>query len=46
MPKTLEDIQASEMRYLEAFEKHPIKTDFVYFWKALYNIIFKKARSS
>ena len=45
MPKTLEEIQASEMRYLEAYEKHPFKTDFVYFWKALYNIFFKKARS-
>ena len=45
MPKTLEEIQISEMKYLEAYEKHPFKTDFVYFWKALYNIIFKKARS-
>lgn len=45
MPKTLEEIQESEMRYLNAYEKHPFKTDFVYFWKAFYNIIFKKVRS-
>ena len=45
MPKTLDEIQESEMRYLNAYEKHPFKTDFVYFWKAFYNIIFKKVRS-
>lgn len=45
-PKTLEEIMASEMRYLVAYEKHPLRTDFVYFWKAFYNIVFKHARSS
>ncbi len=45
MPKTLEEIQASEMRYLDAWEKHPFRTDWVYFWKAFYNIVFKHARS-
>jgi lipopolysaccharide/colanic/teichoic acid biosynthesis glycosyltransferase len=45
MPKTLEEIMASEMRYLEAYEKHPLLTDWRYFWKALYNIIIKRARS-
>jgi lipopolysaccharide/colanic/teichoic acid biosynthesis glycosyltransferase/uncharacterized membrane protein (DUF485 family) len=45
MPKTLEEIQASELRYLDAHAKHPIVTDFRYFWKAVYNILFKKARS-
>jgi len=44
-PKTLKEIMSSEMRYLDAYEKHPLKTDFVYFWKAFYNIIFKHARS-
>ncbi|MFC2096254.1 sugar transferase [Bacteroidota bacterium] len=46
MPKTLEEIQASEMKYLEAYEKHPFRTDWRYFWKAVWNILFKKARSS
>lgn len=45
MPKTLEEIMASEMRYLEAYEKHPLLTDWGYFWKAMYNIFIKRARS-
>ncbi len=46
MPKTLEEIMASEMRYLEAYEKHPFKTDFRYFFKAMHNIFIKRARSN
>jgi lipopolysaccharide/colanic/teichoic acid biosynthesis glycosyltransferase len=45
MPKTLEEIMASEMRYLEAYEKNPLLTDWQYFWKAFYNIVIKRARS-
>jgi lipopolysaccharide/colanic/teichoic acid biosynthesis glycosyltransferase len=45
MPKTLEEIQDSEMRYLEAYEKHPLRTDIRYFFRAFNNIIFKRARS-
>lgn len=45
MPGTLEEIMASEMKYLEAYEKHPFRTDVSYFFKAVYNIVFKKARS-
>lgn len=45
LPKSLEEIQASEMKYLNAYEKHPFKTDFIYFWKALYNILFHSVRS-
>lgn len=46
MPETLEEIQESERKYLEAFFKHPILTDWKYFWKAIFNIVFKKARSA
>ena len=46
MPKTLEEIQDSEMRYLESFEKHPLRTQWRYFWKAFFNIVFRKARSA
>ncbi|MEN8157885.1 MAG: sugar transferase [Bacteroidota bacterium] len=46
LPETLEEIQASEMRYLEAYEKRPLRTQICYFWKAFYNILFKHARSS
>ncbi|MBQ9338746.1 MAG: sugar transferase [Paludibacteraceae bacterium] len=46
MPKTLEEIEASEMRYLVACEeKGTFRTDFIYFWKIFYTIIFKRARS-
>ena len=46
MPKTMDEIQNSELRYLEAYEKKPFRTDWVYFWKAMYNIFVKKARSA
>ena len=46
MPKTLEEIEESEMRYLTACEeKGTFRTDFVYFWKIVYTILFKRARS-
>ena len=45
MPKTLDQIMESEMRYLEQYEKSPFKTDLKYFFKALNNILIRKARS-
>lgn len=45
LPKTLTEIQESELRYLYAYEKNPLKTDLKYFWKAVFNIVFKKVRS-
>jgi lipopolysaccharide/colanic/teichoic acid biosynthesis glycosyltransferase/ribosomal protein L33 len=46
LPKTLEEIMESELRYLEAYEKAPSRTDIQYFFKAWKNIFFKKARSN
>ncbi len=46
LPKTLDEIQESEMRYLESYAQSPLKTDWHYFWHALYNITLKKARSA
>lgn len=46
LPKTIDEIMDSELRYLEAYEKHPWRTDIKYFSKAMYNIIFKHARSN
>lgn len=46
MPKTLEEIQASELKYLKSYQKHPFLTDWRYFWKALFNIFFRNARSA
>jgi len=45
MPKTLEEIMDSEMRYLEAYKQHPLRTDVRYFFKAFGNIMFRGARS-
>ena len=46
MPETLEEIMASEKRYLKAYLKRPLYTDFSYFLKALYNILIKRKRSA
>ncbi len=46
MPKTLKEIQESERKYLYAYFKKPIRTDWKYFWKAFVNIVFKRARSA
>ena len=46
MPADLEWIQASELKYLDSFDKHPLFTDFRYFWKSGWNILFRKARSN
>lgn len=45
MPKTFEEIMESERIYLEKYQKHPLRTDWQYFWLAWKNILFKKARS-
>lgn len=46
MPKTLEEIQASEMKYLKACEKNGVFiTDFKYFWMIVFNIVFRRKRS-
>ena len=37
-PKTLDEIMASEMAYLEAYEKAPFRTDWKLFWKALHTV--------
>jgi hypothetical protein len=46
LPETLEEIQQSELRYLDAYAMRPVRTQVRYFLRALYNIIFRKARSS
>jgi lipopolysaccharide/colanic/teichoic acid biosynthesis glycosyltransferase len=45
LPKTLDKIMDSEIRYLKAYEKNPLLTDIKYFIKSFYNILIKKARS-
>jgi hypothetical protein len=45
MPKTLDEIQESERRYLEAYLEHPFRTDWKYFWNIVGNILIKGNRS-
>jgi lipopolysaccharide/colanic/teichoic acid biosynthesis glycosyltransferase len=45
MPKTLEEIVDSELKYLHSYKKNPFSTDFRYFVSILNNIVFRKSRS-
>jgi hypothetical protein len=44
-PQTFDEICESERCYIEAYLAHPLKTQWIYFWKAVYNIVVKGARS-
>jgi lipopolysaccharide/colanic/teichoic acid biosynthesis glycosyltransferase len=45
MPADLEQIQLSELKYLDSYDKRPVLTDIKYFFKSLWNIAFHQARS-
>lgn len=45
LPSTFDEIIESERHYLLAYQRHPIRTDVRYFARALWNIVFKHARS-
>ncbi len=45
LPKEFDEIIDSEKRFLDAYDKHPFRTNWRYFWKAFNNIVFKRARS-
>lgn len=44
-PIGLDEIQASERRYIEAYLEHPFMTDWRYFWGIVFNILFRSKRS-
>jgi len=46
MPSSLEAIQHSELRYFDAWDKDPLRTDVRYFFRSVYNIFFRNARSA
>jgi hypothetical protein len=46
LPKELEEIKESERRYLLAYCKNPFRTQWVYFWRVLNNIIIRGARTN
>lgn len=45
MPKNFNEILDSEKKYLEAYQRNSIVTDWKYFWRAFVNIVFRNARS-
>ncbi len=45
-PVTLDEIQASERRYIEAYLKAPFKTDWRYFWGIVGNILVHRKHSA
>lgn len=45
MPEDLDHIQQSELKYLDAYDRHPVLTDIKYFFKSWWNILFNQARS-
>lgn len=46
VPKTFDEIWQIEKKYLEAYERAPLKTDLQYLWRGIYNILIKRVRSS
>lgn len=46
LPETVDEIIASEERYLRAYEHRPWRTDLEYLLRFLKNLLFKKVRSS
>ena len=46
MPNGFGEIVASEKRYMDAYEARPLRTDLRYLCIALFNIVFRHARSS
>jgi Ca2+/Na+ antiporter len=45
LPKTFEEICESERKYINSYLRNPARTQWVYFWKAVGNIVFRGARS-
>lgn len=45
MPKTLEEIVASELKYFDCYDQKGFRADISYLTKILFNIFVKKARS-
>ena len=45
-PETIDEVQQSERRYLEAYLKAPFKTDWRYFWGIIGNILFRRKHSA
>lgn len=44
-PQTIEEVQENERKYIEAYLKNPLLTDWKYFRMIIWNIVFKRKRS-
>ncbi len=45
LPKNLAELEKSEYNYLIKYQQRPLRTDFEYFFKVWFNILFKGVRS-
>jgi len=45
LPVSFEEIVESERRYIQKKMQKPFRTDWIYFWKSVWNILVKRARS-
>ncbi len=45
MPDSLEEIMASEARYIQAYLERPLVTQWRYFWRCFFNIVIRGKRS-
>lgn len=46
LPSSLDEIMESEKKYIDAYQQRKRTTDWKYFRKAVFNIVFKRARSN
>jgi len=45
MPKGLEEIQESELKYFDAYDKNPFGTDLIYLIRIIFNVLINRTRS-
>ena len=46
LPKSFDELCASEEKYIKSYQRSPLKTDCIYFGRILKNILVKRARSN
>jgi hypothetical protein len=46
LPKTLDEIMESEKKYIQAYLASPLRIQLTYFFKSVYNILVRRARSA
>ncbi|MFC1839876.1 sugar transferase [Thermodesulfobacteriota bacterium] len=46
LPKSLDEVMESEIRYIKRYLEKPVRTQFIYMFKSFINIVIKGARSN